>query len=333
MSGVNINLYQFDYDLTFAALLMNADGTVYHRYGTRIADDASSRLSMKAFSRLLLDSLEDHREYMKNPSPPPPKRPLVIEEIPSMAKRLKQKQKIDCFHCHMVYDSFREDARAARKWSNTEIWKWPLPDQVGLLMDVEDPSVVQKVKSSSAAYRAKIRSKDRILYMENQRVRTHSDIQWVLQNASSKATSLRVVVERKGKEKELKLRLRKGWKVSNPETVSWRPTVWGYRPAPGFGGPQLKENELSKLGLAKNRWAFRITYLVTWGKNKKDGQNAMQAGLRRGDIILSVAGKSDFISVAHFHSWFRLTRKVGTRVEIRGLRNGKPKRFILKVLP
>lgn len=332
MSGVDINTYRFDYDLTFSALLMNADGTIYHRYGTRTAGNASSRLSMKALAKLLRDSMEEHRAYSRNPSPPPRKPVLAIEQIPSMAKNLKQK-KIDCFHCHMIDDSIREDAKAAGRWSPTEIWKWPLPDQVGLLMDVEDPSLVEKVESASAAYRARIRAGDRILHLEDQRVRTHADIQWVLENASAGSTSLRVVVERKGDEKELKLRLRKGWKVSDPKTVSWRPTIWGYRPAPGFGGPMLKESELARMGLPKNRWAFRITYLVTWGQNANDGRNAMQAGLKKGDIILSVAGKSDFISVAHFHSWFRLTRKVGTKVEIRAVRNGKPKRFLLKVLP
>ncbi len=332
MAGIDTNTYRFDYDLTFSALLMNVDGTVYHRYGTRAAEEASSRLSMKALSQLLVDSLEDHLEYLKNPSPPPRKPILPIEEIPSMATRLK-KDKIDCFHCHMVYDSFRKDEQALGTWSRSEIWKYPLPDQVGLLMEVEDPSLIRKVASSSAAYRSRIRSKDRIIYLEDQRVRSHADIQWVLENASPNATTLRVVVERKGKRKELKLRLRKGWKVSDSKVVSWRPTIWSYRPAPGFGGPMLKPNELAKWKLPKNSWAIRITYIVNWGENKKDGQNAIQAGLKRGDIVYSVGKKKDFISSQHFQSWFRMGMKPGAKVEIRILRNGKPKRILMKVLP
>ena len=37
MAGVDLALYRFDYDLTFAALLMNADGTIYHTYGTVVS--------------------------------------------------------------------------------------------------------------------------------------------------------------------------------------------------------------------------------------------------------------------------------------------------------
>ena len=35
MNGLDLSLFQFDYDQTLAALFLNADGTVYGRYGTR----------------------------------------------------------------------------------------------------------------------------------------------------------------------------------------------------------------------------------------------------------------------------------------------------------
>ena len=39
MSDVDLNAIQFDFGLTLAVLLMHHDGTVYHRYGGRPADD------------------------------------------------------------------------------------------------------------------------------------------------------------------------------------------------------------------------------------------------------------------------------------------------------
>ncbi|SVB76452.1 uncharacterized protein METZ01_LOCUS229306, partial [marine metagenome] len=34
MKGVDLSQFQFDYDLSWAAMFINADGTVYGRYGT-----------------------------------------------------------------------------------------------------------------------------------------------------------------------------------------------------------------------------------------------------------------------------------------------------------
>lgn len=35
MNGVDLKRFQFDYDQTWCAFFMNADGTIYGRYGTR----------------------------------------------------------------------------------------------------------------------------------------------------------------------------------------------------------------------------------------------------------------------------------------------------------
>ncbi len=49
-------------------------------------------------------------------------------------------------------------------------------------------------------------------------------------------------------------------------------------------------------------------------------------------MILSVGGKRDFHSVEHFHSWFRLTQKPGTKVAIERLRKGKRETVQLPVI-
>ena len=51
----------------------------------------------------------------------------------------------------------------------------------------------------------------------------------------------------------------------------------------------------------------------------------------RNDIIFSVDGRS-FESVEHFHSWYRLTRKPGTTVEIDVMRNGQRRTVELPVI-
>ena len=59
------------------------------------------------------------------------------------------------------------------------------------------------------------------------------------------------------------------------------------------------------------------------GPNAYTGKNAARAGLRKGDIVVSVAKKRDFKSVSDFHAWFRLTQKPGTKIQVQARRNMK----------
>jgi len=80
MTGVDLSVYRFDYDLTFAALLMNADGTIYHTLGGRDASSAMSQLAMPSFVRVLRETLEDHRVYSKSPKPPTLAKKVTAED-------------------------------------------------------------------------------------------------------------------------------------------------------------------------------------------------------------------------------------------------------------
>ena len=50
-NAMDLTLFQFDYDLTFAAFFMNADRTIYGRYGSRSARNPSSDISFVASFR------------------------------------------------------------------------------------------------------------------------------------------------------------------------------------------------------------------------------------------------------------------------------------------
>ena len=53
MKGVNLSQFQFDYDLNWAAMFINADGTVYARYGTQSAAGADAYNSIASLEKTM----------------------------------------------------------------------------------------------------------------------------------------------------------------------------------------------------------------------------------------------------------------------------------------
>ena len=61
-NALDLALFQFDFDLTFAAFFMNADKTIYGRYGTRSSHEEATRdISLKGFRKSLEAALLVHR--------------------------------------------------------------------------------------------------------------------------------------------------------------------------------------------------------------------------------------------------------------------------------
>ena len=66
-NSVDLNLFHFDYDLTFAAFFLNADKTLYGRYGTRSShDEAEKDVSIEGFAKAIDKALALHRAYPGN---------------------------------------------------------------------------------------------------------------------------------------------------------------------------------------------------------------------------------------------------------------------------
>ncbi len=330
MVGVDLSTYVFDYDLTMAILLMNADGRIYHQYGNRDASGPESHLSMESLTRVMRGGLEDHAAYSPGKIGKAMKEHSV-EELPTMAERVKSGKAPKCFHCHMVNQAHDELALRKKRFDPSVAWRWPGAKQVGIVVDRDDQSLVAEVFDGSTAAKAGLRAGDRLVTMGARRVRSEGDLQWVLENTSDRGASVPVTYDRGGETDRAVLKLAKGWREGDAKDL-WRSSMWRLSPKPGFGGPPLKPAEKEKLGIDVESFAFRVNYIVTWGANSYTGRNAEKAGIRKNDIIVSVAGKSDFESMHHFHAWFRLTRKIGEKVPIEILRNGKAKTLTLKTV-
>jgi hypothetical protein len=158
------------------------------------------------------------------------------------------------------------------------------------------------------------------LRLEGVRVRTEADVQWVLDRAPAGVGRLELEYERAGVPARAALELAAGWKAEDALGFSWRASMWDLRPRPGFGGQLLGPDELREAGLAPGTFALKVGYIVDWGTEAYTGRNALEAGLRRGDVVLSAAGRKEFANERHFQSWFRFTQKPGTKVPLEILR-------------
>src|SRR5262245_5648590 len=111
-NGLDLSLFQFDYDQSFAAFLLNADGTVYGRFGTRSHRTSwSDDVSIEGLAKALRGALDLHEQYPKNkddlagkrgpaPEVPSPEQfPLLKDRYgPKLAADAKAVQ--SCIHCH-----------------------------------------------------------------------------------------------------------------------------------------------------------------------------------------------------------------------------------------
>ena len=66
MKWVDLSQFQFDYDLNWAAMFVNADGTVYDRYGTQSAAGADAYNSIAYLEKTMRRVLAPHEDYPNN---------------------------------------------------------------------------------------------------------------------------------------------------------------------------------------------------------------------------------------------------------------------------
>ena len=144
-NGLDLRLFQFDYDQSFAAFIMNGDKTIYGRYGTRSHHTRSDEdVSLEGFAEALEAGLELHAGYPGNKSAlagkQPQSQPIVAtpEQFPSLTKYASQLNYegnvvASCIHCHQVGESLHTVLRDEGK---------PIPHQIDVPLSAsKDPGL------------------------------------------------------------------------------------------------------------------------------------------------------------------------------------------------
>jgi serine protease Do len=336
MKGVDLSQFQFDYDLNWAAMFINADGTVYARYGTQSIDGPDAYNSVESLQKTMQRVLVLHENYQKVKASLAGKRgadvayktPLDMPGMENKAKLAGTTARNNCVHCHMIHDAQQNQWRAEGTMSLERLYRWPLPDNVGMHIDPKDGRKIEKIVDGGAAAKAGLAAGDEITFVNGQPITSIADIQWVLQNTDGGDATIEVTFERGGKSGTKALTLEKGWRKTD---FLWRASRWSLRPEPGFWAPALTEKEIAALGdaIKPGVTPIRVQFI---NNNKPIGKAVREAGIKEGDVIIGLDGKAFGYTPERFQMHVRLDYKAGDVLHFTLLRNGKTKDVDLKLV-
>lgn len=311
VENIDLNLFEFDWDLTWAAFFMNADNKIYGRYGGRDAKGPDTRNSLEGLRYAMEEALAEHR---KDPNAKPEQlaqKPLYINQVPA-AKSYR-----GCIHCHQVKEILRQEAINTSTWNRESVYTYPLPENVGITLDRDRGNRVQTVKASSLAANAGIKPGDLLQSINGTRIRSFADAQYALHKAPF-AGKLPIGWDRDGKSMSAAIDVAGEWKRSN---VTWRPSLLDLLPSVTIYGTDLTAKEKKALGLDEKRLAFRQDAPVHTA--------AKAMGVQENDIIVGIDNRKLELSMEQFLGFVRQNYLIGETATLNLLRNGK--RVDLKV--
>ncbi len=295
-NALDLSLFQFDYDLSFSALIFNADRTLYGRFGSWTHQKNQHDKSTAGFKRALEGALEIHQGYPSNKpalygkqSPPSPYQTPV--NIPTLDGKYQMeldwngKVVPSCVHCHQIGDALRRVHRESREPMPTGlIYPMPAPETIGLTLAQDAAAKVFAVATHSAAASAGFQPGDDIVSLGGQRLISIADLSWVLHRAPASG-DLPVVVKRGAAMKSLTLSLPDGWRSQSD--ISKRGGTWSMR-GMVLGGlvlEDLPDEARAERGFKKNDLAMLVKSVGQYGKHAA----AKKAGFQKDDVIVSLA--------------------------------------------
>jgi hypothetical protein len=320
-NGLDLSLFQYDYDMSWAAMFMNADLTIYGRYGSRNASGPQSDglLSVAAFRKAAELAMELHAGYPANKSllaaKTGAKAPYSTPtEIPGLTEKpQKATARQECIHCHMVKEYTLRAKWEAGTLTTGDLFVYPQPTNLGLTMDVDNGLLVKSVAAGSPAASSGIAAGDQLVNLSGQPLISLADIQWALNGAPNEG-NLAVKLLRGGQSLEKSIALRGNWKKSD---IAWRASSW-YGLRQGLKTEALSADDKARLGLSPDSLALVVKNL--FGKSAKA---LPDAGVKKDDVIVAVDGKTNAMSESDFLIYLLLTLGPKESVKLTILRGGQ----------
>jgi serine protease Do len=341
-NGLDLSLFQYDTDQSFAVFFLNADKTIYGRFGTRShRTEWIGDVSLPGLAKALQGALDLHAKFTTVKQSLGGKRGAPMEfaspeKYPSLKDKFTDKLNYkgdvvkSCIHCHQIGDAQREYYWQAKKpIPESVLFPYPHPNSVGLQLDPQQMATVSDVRPNSAAAAAGFRQGDRIELFNGQPMLSIADVQWVLHNLDPAGGETAVRVQRNNQPVDLTFKVQAGWRRAGD--LSWRVTSWGLRRM-ATGGLLLETlpHELRKeLNRPAGTMALRVKHI---GQHGPHGA-AKRAGFQKGDVILKFDGHDDLLTETALTSYAVTTKVPGDKVSVTILRDGKEKTLSLPMQP
>ncbi len=322
MEGVDLNQFQFDFDLNWAAMFINADGTVYARYGTQSVQGPDAYNSIAGLKATMERVLKLHEAYPRNAAElkgkkPPVKPYRTAMEMPGLTDRQRfraETSRKNCIHCHMIHDAENIQALNEGRSKESLFYRYPLPENIGLVIEADHGTRIARVQPGSPADKAGLRAGEEITHMNGQAMTSIADMQWVLHHLPSGKAVVRVTGTRSG---EKTLRLKDGWKKHD---FWWRGSMWSISPKLRTWLPSLDEQQRRNLRLNAGQGAFEVRWINT---GSRSGKAVRKAGLRQKDVIVALDGRSLPVDTRQFQALIKTRYEVGDTLHLTVVRNGK----------
>jgi hypothetical protein len=330
-NALDLSRFQFDFDLSFAVFLLDADLNIYGRYGTRSERPETEDISLEGLRKAMAQALELHR---KRASIDPelagkqakPARYATPRDIPGLSGKYNATLDYEgsvarsCIHCHQIREAQRRALRATGdRFPDEVLYPYPDPEVVGLKLDPKEMARVERLAPGSAAEKDGFKAGDDVVTLDGQTLLSIADFQWVLHNAPATAM-LAASVRRDGNTIPLKLTLAAGWRRGN---ISWRPTSWQLRQI-GLGGMKLDSmDEAARRGanIPQDRMALKIAHVGEYGEHAI----AKRAGLKKGDVIVSYDGVDRPMTESQLFDYTLREKHPGDQVTVTVIRDGARK--------
>lgn len=342
-NGLDLSLFQFDTDQSFAVFMLNADRTIYGRFGTRShRTEWVGDVSLKGLAEALRGALELHETWPASksrlaaktgPAPAwaaPEKMPSLQDKYASTLNYSGEVAK-SCIHCHQIGDAIRDDFRSRKQPIPAQVLNpYPHPRSIGLVLDPDTRSTVRSVTPGSIAADAGFQPGDRLLQFAGQPLLSIADVQWVLHQTSADGGQVVAEVQRSdGQVRQLTINLPAGWREL--DQIAWRVSSWGLRRM-ATGGLLLEDvpaDERGKNGIPQSGMALRVRHVGQFGAHAA----AKNAGFQQGDVLVSFDGKNDLTTDSAVLRYGVSRKQPGDRVVVEVIRDGQKRSLTLPMQP
>lgn len=276
LSGINLNRFTFDMDVTWNAFFTDASLNIYSRYGGRDGGEPDERMSRGSLLQTMQEVLSLHRAGRKSFQPIQPGRRMP-RDLP-----LLKRNHNGCIRCHQVREYELLQAYHDGRFSRRELFRFPPPENIGVKFQKDHGHRLSEVLKNSPAAAAGLKPRDMITWINDVPVRSEYDVRFALDRAPDDKP-LRVVVDRRvasgtTSSHQLQLKLPGAWWVTD---IGWKKSMRSAPFTTGMRGYNLGPSQRKEAGLTTEKLAVRISSIY------EDGF-ARSVGLQKRDIVVGI---------------------------------------------